>query len=209
MYQKLDNILSAELLSKSISTDHILMQLSMFDYLDRRKKVTFAKTEYEFLYKDEPEDKRMKPWAADLVLIYKEADKKICEVIEVETINLSRFNRRIKNINAKGLRVEKIQKSYGFYHLATDIDEVRFSVAMSGDFLDDGQVAAYLKSFRNKFRTLDKNSAVTPYKVYLARKRPEIYMREVKSNKYSSFRSFYDRIRFSDKNNMYQEFGFL
>ena len=60
-----------------------------------------GKTECDFLYKKKPEDDRMEPWAADVVLIYRENGRKICEVIEVETINISRFYKRIKNINAK------------------------------------------------------------------------------------------------------------
>lgn len=209
MYQKLDNILSNGLVSKSLSTNHVLMQLSIFDYLNRKNDVVFGKTECDFLYKKKPEDDRMEPWAADVVLIYRENGRKICEVIEVETINISRFYKRIKNINAKAGRVEKIYDSNGFYRLSANVDEVRFSLAMSSDGLNIGEVHEYLNLFRRRFRGLNYDSEVKPYRIYLTEKNLYVSNDELKQNRYSSFLSFYKKISERGRNDMYHTFNLI
>lgn len=168
------------------SKKHNLMQLSICTYMEKTKGAKRLEVEYPLRYTDSyqlyfkegggranPRKKnKLKPatWRVDAAVVYQEDGRNICELIEVETKNLSKYKRRLSNIRKKAKTVEK---TYLNRALNADVfrnaDEVRFSLVMGADRLEEIERERLAGEFKKEFGAPFLEGGVVAYNLYLCK----------------------------------------
>ncbi len=170
----LDSILIGDLVKGTPMIYHKMMQFSTFSYLGNKHDIYFARGEFYLPYAEKPGKNSTKSsearWAADLVLKYVENGRSIYEIVEVETIHVSNIRRRVKNIMKKGEIVGGIlsyddskfhgrrKHSHLYTHLS-GVDEVRFSVAIDGRYMQQPYLDDSIEIARNQLSGLSIDGA--------------------------------------------------
>ncbi len=172
------------------SLKHKLMQLSLYSYLERRVSPEWVEVEYPLKYVgprdicpdifEKPKKSRAKrrrrareqeggkepvsEWPVDLAMTYTSDGRRVCEFIEVESINVSEFWERLGSINMKAKKLEEIYKNRHLNLILNDVDEVRFSVAINATGLGDRPRERLVRQFREKFAGV---AGVQAYNIYV------------------------------------------
>lgn len=186
MINKLENILSeglSEINKSSTSRDHKLMQISylLFALDEKWNNIIDAKLEYPLIYgKSDSKKHKNNYWKADVVLLYYENGKRVVEFVEAETIKISRYHHRIKNLVKKE---DTILKAVEFDqdNILKSADEIRFSIIFNSKGVNYERLPKYAEMFRHSMRDhqnryykddFDKNHKIKEYKIYFLRKNP-------------------------------------
>jgi hypothetical protein len=162
---------------------HKLFQLSLYTYLSRQESIERVEMEYPLRYfgprhldysrwrrQQKNGYKKQAKWPVDLAVIYQEGSRRICEFIEVETINIIEFWKRLEAIGFKTRKVEKVYEDRRLNELLENVDEVRFSVALNASGLSDAAVDNLAGEFRRKYiEWLRGKTNISLHKIYLIR----------------------------------------
>ncbi len=164
---------------------HKLMQLSVFTYLERTKDVEWVEMEHPLMYigpqtlysrkskkklkRRHDHSQKKAQWPVDIAVVYREGNKKVCELIEVETINLVEFWERLENISMKVQKVEEISRNKQLNWILQNVDEIRFSLAMNASGLDDGLTQYLTDEFKKRFSGVSPNGEVKSHNLYVLR----------------------------------------
>ncbi len=191
--KSLDTILVSDLVDRSsaIGLKHGLVQLSLYRYLETTRNVGWVEMEYPLKYIETFKAKKYQKerhrhnrhnrhmpsgieykdhaftWAVDVALIYKDGDKRVCEFIEVETINISEYWERFSNIRSKINKVETICKNKHINLILNDIDEVRFSLALNAGGLSDDERERLVSEFTERFDGVEYKNGVKAFNLYI------------------------------------------
>ncbi|MCL5009884.1 MAG: hypothetical protein M1433_02830 [Candidatus Parvarchaeota archaeon] len=159
------------------STRHLLMQLSLAAYLEKKVKLEDVEMEYPLKYrgpkdlygsKIEQNSGKVIEWPVDLAMTYYEGKNKVCEFIEVETVWLPNVRRRGKNIWLKARKVDTILHNREYNEILRGVDIVRFSVAMNANYIMERGDAILVNDFVRWFsKKLRYDYKAEDYKVYL------------------------------------------
>ncbi len=189
----LEEILSTNLVQANggAALKHKLMQLSVFAYLEKTKDVECVEMELplkyvgpQTLYKLTSKKKLNKKarkklerrrtssqgisnWPVDVAVVYREGNRKICELIEVETINMVEFWECLESITMKTQKVEEISRNKQLNWILQGVDEIRFSLAMNASGLDDATTQYLTGEFKKRFGGMPNNSEVRAHSIYL------------------------------------------
>lgn len=180
--RKLEELLIENTIDNNPSIFHKLMQVSTASYIEKKTDLQYADGEFPlYIYRrrmnytpKEEERNRMKTekWNADLILLYNDSGKKVCEIVEIETIKADEllFHRR-KNIIRKINTVERAYNAKEINKIFDDVDEVRFSLSLNAAHLTENEryrVARKISSSviqeRNKSY---KDEDITLYRIYM------------------------------------------
>ena len=180
--EKLDELLIRNVIDQNPSILHKLMQVSTFSYVEKKRDIYYADGEYPLkLYAKErkpykSEKQLTKPaidfWDADVILLYNDDGKNVCEIIEVETAKADELlKHRKKNIIKKLSIIEKAYGSAGLNEIFNDIDEVRFSLSINAAHLKENEmykaareISRVITQERNKNY---KYEEIKLYKIYM------------------------------------------
>lgn len=145
---RLDELLIENTIDKNPSLLHKLMQVSTFSYIEKRREIDYADAEYPLhiyrkkmnysLNENSKKNLRIDDWNADLILLYNDGGKRICEIVEIETIKADEllYHRR-KNILNKIKTVESAYNAHDINKIFEGTEEVRFSLALNGVHLNE------------------------------------------------------------------------
>ncbi len=180
--QNLEDLLINDTIDNNPSILHKMMQLSTFSYIERKHDLSYADAEFPlYIYRrklnyaiNEEDKKHLKTdkWNADIILRYEESGKKICEIVEVETINADELlHHRQKNIMKKISIVERAYDAKALNKIFEDVDEVRFSLSLNSVRLDENQRYRTAKKISNNIiqsrNNGYKNESINLYKIYM------------------------------------------
>jgi hypothetical protein len=184
----LDDILVSHLVKRSSGPmlKHKLMQLSLYTYLEKKLGVEQVEMEHPLVYAGSAKehkdyDKKLrkevttwkgdKPdWPVDIALRYQDGNKKVCELIEVETINLTEFWERFTSMRNKINKVKKIcGKNRDLNPILADADEIRFSFSLNASGLDTETTDKLIEEFVENMGHIDRDNGIRPYKLYILR----------------------------------------
>ncbi len=191
----LEELLSDDLVSSNggAALKHKLMQLSVFTYIEKTKEVECVEMELPLKYvgpqtlyklsgkkrlnkkamkkleRRRTSSQRISNWPVDVAVVYREGNKRVCELIEVETINMVEFWERLESISMKTKKVEEIYRNKQLNPILNDVDEVRFSLAMNASGLDDGVTRYLTDEFKRRFNGISKSSEVKAHNMYVLR----------------------------------------
>ena len=180
--RKLEELLVENTIDNNPSIFHKLMQVSTASYIEKKRDLQYADGEFPLYiyrrrmnYTPNKEDRdRMKTdkWNADLILLYNDNGKKVCEIVEIETIKADEllFHRR-KNIIRKINTVERAYNAKEINRIFDGIDEVRFSLSLNAAHLTENEryrvarkIGSSVIQERNKSY---KDEDITLYKIYM------------------------------------------
>lgn len=190
--KSLDDILVSDLVKKSSSPGlkHKLVQLSLYSYLEKVQKINWVELEYPLkyvgqkhlykshrkrhhrkIYKEQNRNaynykEKVSEWPVDMALIYNDGNKKVCELIEVETINISEFWERITSMRLKVKKIEAISQSKHLNLILENVDEIRFSLALNANGLEEADMERLLEEFKRKFGGIERKNGVRAYNIY-------------------------------------------
>lgn len=182
------------------STKHLLMQLSVSSYLEKTKNLDTIEIEYPMHYYG-PKDlyrtnkgnrRRVSTWPADVVTLYKENNRKICEIVEVESINLYAFWERFEKIWFKARKISEISANSDLNNILDGVQEVRFSVAMDASGIDEDTQKRLANQFRYRFNQMSRKSNFRYHKVYLLQD-SHMYNDKLNANILDSFERGYPK----------------
>ncbi len=190
------------------TTKHLLMQLSTATYLENTKPIENIRLEYLFKYSGKPENhyrSQREPkdgiykWSADIVVVYNEGEKRVCEVVEVETINLFAFWERFDRLGLKSRKVSEIIKSRDINTILNDVDEVRFSIVIDAAGIDSGVQKQLIDQFRYRFNNLQKSSDLAYHNIYLLQDYTHLYNTSLNVNILDASKSEYPWLNWQNK----------
>ena len=91
--RRLEELLIENTIDNNPSIFHKLMQVSTFSYIEKRQDIDYADAEYPLhiyrkkmnytLNENGKKDLETEDWNADLILLYNDKGKRICEVVEI------------------------------------------------------------------------------------------------------------------------------
>ncbi|MCL4362791.1 MAG: hypothetical protein QXD02_00525 [Candidatus Parvarchaeum sp.] len=179
--RRLEELLIENTIDNNPSIFHKLMQVSTFSYIEKKREIDYADAEYPLqIYRkrmnysvNENEKKKLKTdkWNADLVLLYNDNGKRICEIVEIETIKADELlHHRKKNILKK---IRTVERAYNAVELneILKVDEIRFSLSLNAAHLTENEryrVARRIGSKIVEERNADyKDEKVSLYKIYM------------------------------------------
>lgn len=180
--RKLEELLIENTIDNNPSIFHKLMQVSTFSYIEKRREIDYSDAEYPlYIYRkrmnhslNEDEKKRLKTekWNADLILLYNDNGKRICEIVEIETIKADELlHHRKKNILKKIRTIERAYNAIELNNILKDADEIRFSLSLNAAHLTENERYRVAKRIGSKIaeeRNADyKEEKVSLYKIYM------------------------------------------
>ncbi len=181
---KLDELLIENTIDNNPSILHKLMQISTYSYIEKIKDIEYADGEFALnIYRNkinygmnENQKKMLKTekWNADLILIYNDNGKKICEIVEIETIKADwLLKHREKNIIKKISIVERAYNAMEMNDILKGVDEIRFSLSLNAAHMTDKErykVSRHIgKTIRNDRNSNYKEEKLSLYNIYLLR----------------------------------------
>lgn len=190
----LEEVLIENTIDNNPSILHKLMQISSYSYIENnRDNIIYADGEYPLYIhsnvkrpaKNRYGKKRSNTerWNADLAIVYKENERKICEIVEIETIDADRLLlHRKKHIIKKIKTVERAYNNKDINGIFTDIDEIRFSLSLNAAKLDTStryktarKISEKINDERNK---MYKEEKLSLYRIYLLKEDIFSYCRD-------------------------------
>ncbi len=177
----LEELLITNTIDQNPSIIHKLMQVSTFSYIEKKKDIDYADGEYPLrLYNKERKhyknkklltEPRIDCWNADIILLYNDNGKNVCEIIEVETARADELlKHRKKNILKKINIVENAYNSFKLNEIFNGLDEVRFSLSINAAHLTENErykVARAISRTITQEKDKKYNGDVELYKIYM------------------------------------------
>jgi hypothetical protein len=168
------------------SIKHKLMQLSLFAYLNDTKNLEDVEMEYELRFicqkkckktsrysNNKKKEKYYAGWSVDLALVYLENNKRVCELVEVESINAAKFWDRLKNIYRKSKTINRIAENKFLNDIIKEADEIRVSIALDSRGLEGDDLACVIDEFKSVYGPIAKKLAysgtINAHNLYLLR----------------------------------------
>ncbi|EFD92952.1 MAG: hypothetical protein BJBARM5_0326 [Candidatus Parvarchaeum acidophilus ARMAN-5] len=190
----LEEVLIENTIDNNPSILHKLMQISSYSYIENnRDNIMYADGEYPLYIHSNvkrPAKNRYgkrrsdtERWNADLAIVYKENERKICEIVEIETIRADRLlEHRKKHIIKKIKTVERAYKSRDINGIFADVDEIRFSLSLNAVNLN--KYSRY-KTARNISQKINcernkgyKEEKLSLYRIYMLKEELFSYCRD-------------------------------
>ena len=178
----LEDLLIENTIDNNPSILHKLMQVSTFSYIEKRREIDYADAEYplkiyrkkmNYSLKEKDREKlKTDKWNADLILLYNDNGKRICEIVEIETIKADELLRnRKKNIMKKINTIERAYNALELNEILNNVDEVRFSLSLNAVHLTENERYKVTRNIGRKIiqeRNCGyKDEKVSLYKIYM------------------------------------------
>jgi hypothetical protein len=180
--KRLEELLIENTIDNNPSILHKLMQVSTFSYIEKKKEIDYADAEYPLkIYRkkinyslNEKDKEKLKTdiWNADLIMLYNDNGKRICEIVEIETIRADKLlHHRKENIIKKINTIERAYNAPELNEILRDIDEIRFSLSLNAAHLTENErykVARNISRNIIQERNRDyKDENVSLYNIYM------------------------------------------
>jgi hypothetical protein len=180
--KRLEELLIENTIDNNPSIIHKLMQVSTFSYIEKKREINYADAEYPlFIYRkkrnytvNEEEKKKLETekWNADLILLYNDNGRSICEIVEIETIRADELlHHRKSNILKKIVTVERAYNAFELNGIFKDTDEIRFSLSLNGAHMTENERYRAAKKIGSKIiqerNAGYKDEKVNLYKIYM------------------------------------------
>jgi len=180
--KRLEELLIENTIDNNPSILHKLMQVSTFSYIEKRREIDYADAEYplniyrkrmnQSLKEEDKEKLKTDEWNADLILLYNDNGKRICEIVEIETIKADELlHHRKKNIIKKINTIERAYNALEINDILKDVDEVRFSLSLNAAHLTENERYRVAKNIGKRI-TQERNKSykdekIDLYKIYM------------------------------------------
>ncbi len=180
--RKLEELLIENTIDNNPSILHKLMQIATYSYIEKRFDIRYADGEHPlYIYRKRKnysqnngknEKTKVEVWNADLLLLYEDNGKKVCEVVEIETIKADDLlHHRKKNIIKKIKTVERAYNALEMNKTLQNVDEIRFSLSLNAAHLTETEryrIAKHISKSIIEERNSDyKEEKISLYKIYL------------------------------------------
>jgi hypothetical protein len=178
----LEEMLIDDVVDNNPSILHKLMQVSTFSYIEKRRPLDYADGEFPLyayrknkngtIKKDDSGNFQAERWNADLLLLYNDDGKRVCEIVEIETVAADELlHHRKKNIVKKIATVERAYDTMKLNRIFQNADEIRFSLSLNAVHLTEKEryeVAKQIsKSVIWDMNHSYKDNKVSLYKIYM------------------------------------------
>lgn len=152
---------------------HKMMQLSTLAYLETEHDLTYVDLEGNLRCAKQRNSRRgpqrYENWPADIVVKYSEDGLNVCEIVEVETRSAGEFGKKIKTLRKKESKVEKARLAGSANAVLSDVDEVRFSIAINGLKLGENGAGEYAERIASELGK-DRAQTIKRHRVYILKK---------------------------------------
>ncbi len=180
--RRLEELLIENTIDNNPSILHKLMQVSTFSYIEKRREIDYADAEYPLqIYRkkmnhslNEKDKGKLKTgkWNADLILLYNDNGKRICEIVEIETIKADELlHHRKKNIIKKINTIERAYNALDSNKILNNLDEIRFSLSLNAAHLTENERYRVAKNIGRRIiqeRNRNyKDEKIDLYKIYM------------------------------------------
>ncbi len=180
--RRLEELLIENTIDNNPSIFHKLMQVSTFSYIEKRQDIDYADAEYPLhiyrkkmnytLNENGKKDLEIEDWNADLILLYNDKGKRICEVVEIETIKADELlHHRKKNIIKKINTIERAYNTIELNEIFKDAEEIRFSLSLNAAHLTENERYRMARKIGSRIiqerNSRYKDEKVSLYKIYM------------------------------------------
>jgi hypothetical protein len=180
--KRLEELLIENTIDNNPSILHKLMQVSTFSYIEKRRDIEYADAEFPLkiyrrrmkysLNEKDKENLKTNKWNADLILLYNDGGKRICEIVEIETIKADELlHHRKKNIIKKINTIERAYNSIELNDIFKDVDEIRFSLSLNAAHLTENERYRVARNVGRRIiqerNASYKDEKVSLYKIYM------------------------------------------